>query len=187
MTSKIKYRLAPILAQYRLAPILALAIASPGIAVAQGDSGPPFRADLEAVQRRETDDIALLLGLRPDQRPALATYLQSLAPPAPPEDPRARHRPAAGAIPPDDGFARHLQRMADATARISADQSRRIVVARTFYDGLDPNQRRAFEALMRVRHGPPILPGGPRPGGFMPGGPLDEGRHDGPPDEGVPG
>ena len=156
-------------------PMLALALAMPGALSAQGPrdghDGPPSRADFARLQQREGDDIALLLALRPAQRPALAAFLQSLAPPEPPQD----DRPPRDAGPPADGFAQHLQRMTEATTRHAADDTRRITAARTFYDGLDSTQRTAFEALMRLRHGPPMMHGGPEHG------PMHGGPQDGPP------
>ncbi len=157
-------------------PLLALLLAVPSITTAQDrQGGPPPRADFARMQQREGDDIALLLALRPAQRPALAAFLQSLAPPEPPQG----DRPPRDGVPPGDGFAQHLQRMTEASTRHAADDTRRIAAARTFYDGLDPTQRTAFEALMRLRHGPPMMGGG-REGG-PPGGPMHDGpMHDGP-------
>lgn len=153
-------------------PILALLLAAPGIADAQDRrDGPPPHADFARMQQREADDIALLLTLRPAQRPALTAFLQSLVPPAPPQD----DCPPRDAVPPTDGFAQHLQRMTEATARHTAEETSRITAARTFYDGLDPTQRAAFEALMRLRHGPPMMHGGPGEG------PMHGGPQDGPP------
>lgn len=167
----------------KILPILALLLATPGIAGAQngpdgpdgpdgpgGPGGSPPRADFARMQQREGDDIALLLALRPAQRPALTAFLQSLAPPEPPRN----DRPPQDA-PSADDFARHLQRMTEASTRHAADETRRITAARTFYDGLDPTQRTAFEALMRLRHGPPMMHGGPGDG------PMHGGPQDGPP------
>lgn len=163
-------------------PILALLLATPGIAGAQGgpgnSGGPPPHADFARMQQREGDDIALLLALRPAQRPALTAFLQSLAPPEPPRN----DRPPQDATPPADGFAQHLQRMTEASTRHAADDTRRITAARTFYDGLDPTQRAAFEALMRLRHGPPMLHGDPQDGPHdgPQGGPMHGGPQGGP-------
>ena len=182
--------------------MLALGIATPGIAVAQGDGRPPFPADFRGMHQRESDDIALLLALRPAQRPALAAYLRSLLPPLPPQNgaltedgpltedgaltedgPMTEYGPMTQDDRPspddDDAFARHLERMTAALRWRSADGARRIAAARTFYDGLDPAQRAAFEALMRVRYGPPMMPGEP-----MPGGPPRDGPPDRPPPPG---
>lgn len=173
------------------AALLATIMGLPLPVAAQGrDDGPPPAAEIAKMQAREADDIALVLVLRPEQRPALVAFLQSMMPPPPlplsgrdgrgpgPDEPA--HTDAA---PPSDGFAQHLDRMAKDVARRSADDTRRLTVARTFYDGLDPTQRRTFEALMRLRHGPgPGGPGGPGRGGPGRGGPGGHGPdRDGPP------
>ncbi|WP_176499673.1 Spy/CpxP family protein refolding chaperone [Sphingomonas sp. HMP9] len=124
--------------------------------------GPPPEM-IAPMQAREADDMALLLNLRPAQRPALTAFLQSTAPPAPAHD-DARPRP--GTAP--EGFAQRLDRMTQDSARRSADDAGRIAAARSFYDALDPAQRQAFDALMRLRQGtgphgppPPVMNGMP--------------------------
>ncbi len=144
---------------------------------------PAMIAQMQAqMQAREADDTALLLNLRADQRPALMAFLASMTPPppwrgpmpgapmpgAPGQDGPAQDGPKT--MPPTDGFAQQLDRMTQDAARRSAEDAKRIVAARTFYDSLDPTQRRAFEALMRVRHGrgPGFGPMGPGPMGMGP-------------------
>ncbi|MGA1797959.1 hypothetical protein VH567_04170 [Sphingomonas sp. 4RDLI-65] len=177
----------PLVGTALLATIMGLPL--PVAAQGRGD-GPPPAADIAKMQAREADDIALVLVLRPEQRPALAAFLQSMMPPPPPPSgrdgrgPGPDESPRTDAAPPSDGFAQHLDRMAKDVARRSADDTRRLTVARTFYDGLDPTQRRTFEALMRLRHGPG--PGGrgrgPGRGGPGRGGPGGHGPDgDGPP------
>ena len=135
----------------------------------QDDGRGPPPAMIAQMQAREADDMALLLNLRPQQRPALTAFLQSIAPPPRPmQDPHAPEGPRPA--PPTDGFAQHLDRMTQDAARHSADDTRRITAARTFYDALDPAQRSAFEALMRLRHGPG--PRGPMHGGDGPPPPM---------------
>jgi len=125
-------------------------------------------ANVDAMQAREADDIALLLHLQPDQRGALVAFLSAWGPPPPPRDggegPNMRPGPS---MPGGEDFARHLERFeAQATAHAAHDRSR-LIAARSFYDSLDTPQRAGFEALMRLRHAPP----GPR----GPGGPLGAG------------
>ncbi|MEG8029579.1 hypothetical protein [Sphingomonas aerolata] len=125
-------------------------------------------ANVDAMQAREADDIALLLHLRPDQRGAVVAFLSAWGPPPPPRDggegPNMRPGPS---MPGGEDFARHLERFeAQATAHAAHDRSR-LIAARSFYDSLDTPQRAGFEALMRLRHAPPG-PGGP-------GGPLAAG------------
>lgn len=147
-----------------------------------GERGPISRTMMAQMQAREADDIALLLNLRANQRPALAAFLGSMTPPPPPwvgEGRSAQDGPQT--MPPREGFAQHLDRMTQDTARRSAEDLQRIAAARKFYDALDPTQRRAFEALLRLRHGrgpgfgpmgqDPIRMGGdgpPHPMGRMP-------------------
>lgn len=183
MTTKISLR--PLISLAILASLGGLPL--PAAAQRQGE-GPPPPAEIAKMQARETDDIALLLTLRPEQRPALTAFLQSTTPPPPPRggpDGRAANGRAANGKGPDaapsgDGFAQHLDRMALDAARHAAEDTRRITAARSFYEGLDPVQRRAFEALMRLRHGNGEHgPGGPGPHGFGrhgPNGPVPGGE-----------
>ena len=132
--------------------MLALLMGMPGIASAQTERAGPPRIDVVTLQRREADDMALLLQLRAAQRPALDAFLQSFAPP-----PAMPHGDKMREAKPSDGFEQHLQRMTEMTAQRAADDTRRIAAARSFYDGLDTKQRAAFEALMRLRHGPAMM------------------------------
>lgn len=148
-----------------------------------GGRGPgPTPAMIAQMQAREADDTALLLNLRADQRPALMAFLASMTPPPPPWREPGQDGPMHGApgqdgpktMPPADGFAQQLDRMTQDAARRSAEDAKRIAAARTFYDSLDPTQRRAFEALMRLRHG--RGPGfGPMGSGPMGAGPMGAG------------
>ncbi len=151
--------------------MLALLMGMPGIASAQTQRAGPPRIDVVTLQRREADDMALLLQLRAAQRPALDAFLQSFAPP--PAMPRGEKMREAM---PSGGFEQHLQRMTEMTAQRGADDTRRIAAARSFYDGLDTKQRAAFEALMRLRHGPavmgPPMMGAPMMGPSMMGPPM---------------
>lgn len=136
----------------RYACFLLLAIAAPAVA------GP--RPDFVAMRQREGDDLALILGLSAAQRPALAAFLASDAPPEPP-----MMRPDAA-----QGFE---QRLAEQERRIgerTADDRKRLSAMRAFYAALDARQRLVFEAVMRLRHGPGG-PGGPGPHGPLNGAP----------------
>jgi hypothetical protein len=93
--------------------------------------GAPPEMDPQAAASR-ADDMALLLGLRPDQRPALDQFLGQMAPP--PRD--GEHRG-----PPDQSW---MQARMDAMQRYRAT--------------LGPDQQARFDALERLRHGM----GGPR-------------------------
>ncbi|MEG3165511.1 Spy/CpxP family protein refolding chaperone [Sphingomonas sp. PB2P19] len=138
----------------RYAFLLPLALAAPAIAQ-QWPDGPPPPAEFIAAREHERDDLALVLGLSPQQRPALASFL---AAEAPPEQPMTRPDPTQG----------FEQRLADREQHLharEADEGKRIAAARTFYAALDSRQRLVFEAVMRLRG----RLGGPRPHGPPPG------------------
>jgi hypothetical protein len=138
-----------------LIPLAAAAAAQQPPAAPRPGSPPGAEA---AVARAEGDDLALLVGLAPGQRPALDRYLAAVRPPRP-ERAIGEARPS---------FAGELDRREQG---LTAERSR-IEAARRFYEQLDAGQRQRFDALMRLRHGP----GGPG----APGRPPLEGP-DGPP------
>jgi Spy/CpxP family protein refolding chaperone len=99
---------------------------------------------------RRADDIALLIGLRPDQRPAFDSFMQTMAPP--PRQDRFRQTgdgtPSAG----DQGMLARLDAMSAGVDRHDAAAKQRIAAARQFYTSLTPDQQRRFDALDRLRH-----------------------------------
>jgi hypothetical protein len=90
---------------------------------------PPSGGDVAQAAAGRADDMTLLLGLRPDQRPALNDYLGAITPP-PRGDGDERRSP------PDQAA---MQARMDATQRFRA--------------GLTPDQQMRFDALERMRHG----------------------------------
>lgn len=143
--------------------------------------GGPQRHDA-AMKARAADDIALLLDLKPAQRPALDAYLAAgpgFGPPMPPKSPVDRLARAG-----EQGFTARLDAM---EKQITAEDARRragIAAARSFYGQLDARQKQLFEALERVRHAPP-----PRPQMIMrlhDGGPGGAGGPDMPPPPPMP-
>lgn len=152
----------------RTVPALAtmLFLAMPVSTTAQ--EGPPPRPDPAQMLKGETDDLALVLDLKPAQRPALEAFLKASRPPERPHGPPPGDR--QDGTPPRDGFEQHLARMEAETSRHAEQDHGRIAAARAFYAGLDAHQRDLFEAVMRLRHGP----GGPGPHGG-PGGPEGPG------------
>ncbi|MBB4087515.1 hypothetical protein [Sphingomonas carotinifaciens] len=163
--------------------IMLMGLALPAVAqqagpVPQGRGAGPDHA---ARQRREADDLALVLGLRQDQRPALDAFLAASGPPARPER-RAGERPALPNTPPS--FEQELDRMAERDTRHAAEARQRIGAARAFFAQLDQRQKQIFEAVMRLRRGP----GGfdrPGPGGPGPRGPEEHGPGGPPPEPGL--
>lgn len=116
---------------------------------------------MEKMRQRRADDLALLLDLKPAQRPALDSFLKAshpgmgmgmgmgmgkgmmgrregAAPPAP------------GASPPS--FTDRLDRMEAASTRHAEAAHERIGAIKAFYTSLDPHQKQLFDALMRMRH-----------------------------------
>lgn len=159
------------------------------IAIAQQPQSPPpgrppqrDAARDAAMKARAADDIALLLDLKPAQRPALEAYLAAgpgFGPPMPPKPPVDRLvRPG------EQGFIDRLDSM---EKQIAVEGSRRragIAAARSFHGQLDARQKALFEALERVRHAPP-----PRPHMIMrlhDGGPGSPGGPDMPPPPQMP-
>lgn len=112
-------------------------------------------------------DLATVLRLRPDQMPALNTFLDSQRPNAGQmgRTPGARPAPpAANAAPPTT--PQRLDRMAERTQQRQARMQQRTQALRTFYAALTPEQQQSFDALGRLRGGPEARGGGRRgPGG----------------------
>ncbi|WP_454886273.1 hypothetical protein [Sphingomonas oryzagri] len=88
------------------------------------DPAPPPAADPARAAAERADDMTLLLGLRPDQRPALDQLLQAMTPPDR-----------------DGGEDR------------SGWMQARMTAAQTFRATLAPEQQARFDALERLRHG----------------------------------
>jgi hypothetical protein len=103
------------------------------------------------MQARRADDIALLLGLRPDQRPALDAFLATMEPPHREWD---KDRAAGGAPKPpagDESFLTGLDKMSAHIDSKDAEAKQHIEAARKFYTSLSPDQQRRFDALERLR------------------------------------
>jgi hypothetical protein len=112
-----------------------------------GDSPPPPPPGMDSPQQagNPADDMALLLGLSPEQRPALEDFLHASMPPPPP---RGDGNGGERRGPPD---AAQMQARQDAIQHFRAS--------------LNPDQQARFDALERVRHGmgPRHRWGGPPP------------------------
>jgi hypothetical protein len=127
-----------------LAAFTASAVISATAAIAFPPPPPPM-ADMDPAQpaAARADDMTLLLGLRPDQRPALDDFLGAMTPP-----PRGDGDGEDRRGPPDPAA---IQARIDATQRFRA--------------GLTPDQQARFDALERLRHG---MGGRRRRGGGQP-------------------
>lgn len=142
-------------------------------------------------ERQMADDIALLIGITPAQRPALDSFLQTMRPPHGP-DAKDHHGDATppGTEQPQTMLQR-LDRMSQMIDRHDEQAKQRIAAARAFYTGLTPQQQQRFDALERLRHGPMGGPGhrgmhgmhgmGDHRGPGGPGGPGPDGAPPPPP------
>jgi Spy/CpxP family protein refolding chaperone len=138
--------------------VIAAAVTMSGAAMAadQPDASHPgwnraamqeMRAKREA---RRADDVALLLGLRPDQRPAFDQFLQSMKPPhGGPGDERGPGRPKPSSE--DMTTATRLDSMDASADRRNTMSKQKIAATRAFYTSLTPEQQRRFDALDRLR------------------------------------
>jgi len=156
-----------------LSILLATAAGAPSIAQPPPPPGGPMHDPDKALARKGAD-MALLLGLRADQEPALEAMLRVTMPPPPPQGPDREKVSGKGrdVMPlPATNFTEDLARMErDATQRGDADRAR-LAALRTFYTQLDSAQQQRFEALLRMLHGPIGMGGVPRPGGSQGHGP----------------
>jgi hypothetical protein len=144
----------------RIVPFAVLAVVAAGtVAIAQTapTAGQPDRAarwqahkaEFDAMRKQRADDIALLIGLRADQRPAFDAMLAAMEPP---------HRDwgagkpdgAPGAA--DESMSARLDRMSARIDERSAAEKAKLAALKSFYAGLSPDQRLRFDALERLRH-----------------------------------
>lgn len=107
---------------------------------------PPMPPGGKAFEARREADLALLLDLKPAQKPALADWLE-----APRPGPRGFHPDdPPPATPPT--FGERLDAMVKVQTEAST-QGRAWIAAATFSAQLDPHQRQLFDALERLRCG----------------------------------
>lgn len=164
-----------------LAMLLATAACFPAAAQSPAAQAPRpgMRPERAAMMKARADDIALLIGLRADQRAGLDALLEHrMSPPGEAERSAMSHEPGG----PPPSFAARLAEMEQHDGAAHT----RVAAIKAFYQGLDAQQRARFEAIMRLREGrghgfgpPGFGPGGfehpPMIGGMhmrgMPGGP----------------
>jgi hypothetical protein len=117
-----------------------------------GWSRPDFARIRAQRAAQRADDIALLIGLRPDQRPALDAFLATVEP--------GRHGDMGGARPPmgdtppatSETTLQRLDKMSARLDRKDTEAKQRIDATRKFYTSLTPDQQRRFDALDRLHH-----------------------------------
>jgi hypothetical protein len=101
-------------------------------------------------EARRADEMALLLGLRSDQRPAFNHFMQSMRPMRGGPDrirDAAMRKPVAG----DATLPARLDAMEASIDRHDTMAKQRIAEARQFYASLTPDQQRRFDALEDLR------------------------------------
>jgi len=104
-------------------------------------------------EAKRANDMVLLLGLRPDQRPALDRFMQSMRPMhGVPDGMRdaAMRKPVAG----DATLPARLDAMEASIDRHDTMAKQRIAEARQFYASLTPDQQHRFDAIEDLRRDP---------------------------------
>jgi len=134
----------------------ACAASSAAIAADTPATGRPGwdRAAMEqrhaAREAKRAEDMVLLLGLRPDQRPAFDRFMQSMRPerggPGGMRD-AAMHKPGAE----DTPLPAKLDAMDAEVDRRSTMAKQRIAATRQFYASLTPDQQHRFDAIEDLR------------------------------------
>jgi hypothetical protein len=143
-----------------------------------------MRAHRAEIRQRRADDIALLIGLRADQRPGLDAMLAAVeplhgprgpgagTPPPPPPPPAGPEGEMEGTQ--HESFLAHLDRLSAHQDQMDDRAKQGLSAARAFYTSLDPDQQRRFDALDELRRID-------MRGGGMGGMHGMHGGHDGPP------
>lgn len=124
------------------------------------------KAEFEARRKQRADDIALLIGLRADQRPAFDALLAAMEPSHQGWGDHAGSdgkRPMGGSQ--DETMAAKLDHMSARIDERSAAEKARLQALRTFYASLSPDQRTRFDALDRLRRDHGGMHGGHGHGG----------------------
>jgi hypothetical protein len=114
--------------------------------------GAEFKARFEAMRKRRADDIALLIGLRADQRPGFDAMMAAMAPHHGPDGmdgPGGKPPTAPGD---EEGLSQRLDHMSAHIDERSAAGKAKIAALKSFYASLGPDQRLRFDALDRLRH-----------------------------------
>ena len=159
----------------RLAILLSLTAAIGAAPAFAADQPPPpagwhrpspeqMEAHHAAMEARKSADVALLLGLRADQKPALDSFLAASHPHRGPGD-RDDHGPRGDMPPETGGTIANLDRMAQHIDAREAEAKQRIEATKTFYASLTPDQQKRFDAMADLVHGHMGGPGKHEDGG----------------------
>lgn len=138
------------------------AVAQPtGSPTKQHDRPPPITA---AMLEKKADDLSLLIGLAPGQRPLLEAMLRTSMPPARSEG-RKPEGPDAGppALPADRPFAEQIAQMERLSSERAKAEQARITALSAFYRSLNAVQQERYDAVIRLSHGGPAGFGPPPP------------------------
>jgi hypothetical protein len=134
-------------------PALAAAPTPPGAGWHRPDPAQ-FAARHAEMEARRSADIALLLGLRPDQKPALDGFLAAAMPHGMHHGPDDRGHGPDGAPPPqDEGTLAALDHMSQHIDARDAEAKQRIAATKRFYTSLTTDQQQRFDALAHLIHG----------------------------------
>jgi hypothetical protein len=145
-----------------LLPLVALCGAVPVIAADtppqqtgwRRPSPEQMEAHRAAMEAARSSDVALLLGLRADQKPALDGFLATLRPQHGMQDGQGRGRGSdkADRTPQDEGTIAALDHMSQRIDRRDAEAKQRIEATRRFYAGLTADQQKRFDAMAHLMH-----------------------------------
>jgi hypothetical protein len=120
------------------------------------------RAEFEAMRRQRNDDIALLIGLRADQRPGLDAMLAAVEPHHGGRDHGGPDGKSPMGVPPgDESTTARIDQMSARIDENSVDEKAKLAAVRSFYATLSPDQRLRFDALDRLRHDRMVMHDGP--------------------------
>ena len=145
----------PVLAIIMMAFVSASSVGAqpPGPPMGYPEGPPAVTVDM---LKKRADDLSLLIGLTPRQRPLLEAMLRASMPPtrtenSRPESPEAR--PPAPSV--DRPFAEKLAQMDRMSSEHAKADQERIAELKALYADLNAAQRERFEAVMRLSHGGP--------------------------------
>ncbi|WP_454884796.1 Spy/CpxP family protein refolding chaperone [Sphingomonas oryzagri] len=159
-----------------VAILAACKIGGTAIATVQPGADQPRwnRPDMEQMrakrEARKAEDMAVLIGLQADQRPALDSFLAAMRPPH--DGPDGIRRPGPDdASPGDRALPARLDAMAKRADQRDSELKQTIAATRKFYAGLTPDQQHRFDALDDLRHDHMHALHGPMGGRYGPHGP----------------
>jgi hypothetical protein len=166
-----------------IAALVALAAGTVAVAQTSTPAGAPadhaarwqahkaeFDARFADMKKRRGDDIALLIGLRADQRPAFDAMMAAMEPPHHGPDKDGPHEgPGGDSHGADESLPTRLDHMSARIDARSAAEKAKLTGLKSFYASLSPDQKLRFDALDRLRHGHDMM--GRHGGGHEHGGP----------------